>query len=354
MAPIDELLRYVKDQDGSDLHLTSGSPPRLRRHGALQAVATWPILGDEAVRDLVRPVCSDRVWRDFGRNADVDFSHEVKGVARFRGNLFDQEYGMGAVFRIVPEKIVPLVDLRLPSAIERLVSLPCGLVLVTGPTGSGKTTTLAAIIDAINRTYVRHVVTIEDPIEFVHSNRKSVISHREVGVHTHSFANALRAAIRQDADVVMVGEMRDWKTVALTLTAASMGILVFGTMHTNSAAKTVDRLIDLFPADQQRQARSELAETLSSVVSQLLVPTAGRDGRVAAVEILMRRSGLANIIREGKMSMIQSAIQSGRGHGSQTMDDALFDLVERGVIHPTEGHRRALEKNRFEPLVARR
>ena len=351
MAELDKLLSFVKERNGSDLHLTSGGPPRYRQHGVLKPIPDYPDLTDEHVRHFLREICPDRVWSAFERQADVDFAYEVKGLARFRANLFDQEYGMGAVFRLVPEKIIPLRDLAMPKAIEKLAHLEHGLVLVTGPTGSGKSTTLAAIIDMVNRTYAKHIVTIEDPVEFVHPNRKSVLSHREVGQHTKTFAAALRSAMRQDADVILVGEMRDHETISLALAAASMGVLVFGTLHTNSAAKTVDRLVDAFPTDEQGQARAALADSLVGVVSQLLLATRDGHSRVASVEILLRTPGLANIIREGKTSMIANVIQAGRGVGMQTMDDSLFDLVQGGKIQPREGHRRAAEKGRFEPFL---
>jgi twitching motility protein PilT len=273
-------------------------------------------------------------------------------VARFRANYFVQENGAAAVFRIIPEEIISLEQLNVPEAIANLANLTQGLVLVTGPTGSGKSTTLAAIVDKINRERALHIVTIEDPVEFVHQNNKSVFSHREVGPHTNGFAPALRAAIREDADVVLVGEMRDYETISLALAAAEMGVLVFGTLHTNNAAKTIDRVIDAFPADEQSQARISLSESLYAVVSQLLLPTADGKGRCAVNEILLTTSALPNLIREGNIPMIPSLIQSGKGEGMQAMDDALFDLVKAGRITGDEAFRKAEDKSRFQPLLA--
>ncbi|HKJ23195.1 MAG TPA: PilT/PilU family type 4a pilus ATPase, partial [Myxococcota bacterium] len=274
------------------------------------------------------------------------------GVARFRANYFTQENGAGAVFRIIPEDIIPADELGVPDAIVKLADLESGLVLVTGPTGSGKSTTLAAIIHRINTTHRKHIVTIEDPVEFVHQNRECVISHREVGDHTDGFGGALRAVIRQDADIILVGEMRDYETISLAITAAEMGSLVFGTLHTNSAAKTIDRIVDAFPADEQSQVRLSLGESLAAVVSQLLLPTADGKGRCAAHEILLRTSGLGNIIREGNTPMISSIIQGGKNVGMQSMDDCLMDFVEKGKITARAALAKAHDKARFEGLAA--
>jgi twitching motility protein PilT len=255
------------------------------------------------------------------------------------------------VFRIIPEEIPSLEDLKLPSAIEGFAHLEQGLVLVTGPTGSGKSTTMAALIDKINRSYARHVVTIEEPVEFVHPNKKSVFSHREVGVHTRGFGPALRAALRQDADVILVGELRDYDTISLAITAAEMGVLVFGTLHTNSAAKTIDRIIDAFPADEQPKARLSLSESLAGIVAQLLLPTADGKGRCAVNEILIRTPSLANVIREGNTAMFQNIIQSGKKDGMQLMDDALLALVESKRVRAEDAWRKATDKARFEPLL---
>jgi twitching motility protein PilT len=351
MARIDELFHYLRDNKGSDLHLAAGLEPRIRVHGSLHAVSGWPVLTHEALLNLLREIASESQWEDYMGCGDLDFAYGLEGVARFRANYLRQENGCGAVFRIIPEKIVPLEQLNLPKAIEGLAHLQQGLVLVTGPTGSGKSTTLAAIIDKINSTYQKHIVTIEDPVEFVHQNKMSVFSQREVGEDTESFGVALRAAIRQDADVILVGEMRDLETIALAVTAAEMGALVFGTLHTNGAANTIDRLIDAFPAEEQAQIRTTLAESIVGIVSQLLLKTADGQGRLAVNEILLKTPGLANIIREGNTPMLTSVIQGGRSQGMQLMDDALMGLVEQKRITPREAFMKATNKARFEPLV---
>ena len=351
MARIDELFHYLQDHKGSDLHLAAGLEPRIRVHGTLEPVEGWPVLSHSDLLDLLRELTSDAQWAEYSGCGDLDFAYGLEGVARFRANFLRQENGCGAVFRIIPEKIVPLEELNLPKAIDGLAHLQQGLVLVTGPTGSGKSTTLAAIIDKINSTYHKHIVTIEDPVEFVHQNKLSVFSQREVGADTDSFGAALRAAIRQDADVILVGEMRDLETIGLAVTAAEMGALVFGTLHTNGAANTIDRLIDAFPADEQAQIRTTLAESVAGIVSQLLLRTADGQGRCAVNEILLKTPGLANVIREGNTPMIISIIQSGRNQGMQLMDDALMTLVEQKRISPHEAYMKASNKAKFEALV---
>jgi twitching motility protein PilT len=351
MAELDQLLGHLKDHGGSDLHLAAGLEPRCRLHGGLDPIPGWEPLDDQRLRGMLKEIASERHWEEYERTSDCDFAYGLPGVARFRANYFAQENGAGAVFRIIPEKIVALEDLALPPAIEKLTTLEKGLVLVTGPTGSGKSTTLAAIIDRINARYARHIVTIEDPVEFVHRNKESVVSHREVGEHSGSFAAALRAAVRQDADVVLVGEMRDQETIRMAITAAEMGLLVFGTLHTNGAAKTVDRIIDAFPASEQPQVRISLSESLAGVVSQLLLKTTDGNGRVACNEILLRTSGLPNLIREGNTQMIGSTIQSGKADGMQSMDDALLALVREKRIHPRDAYLKAADKQRFESMV---
>ncbi|HSI04215.1 MAG: type IV pilus twitching motility protein PilT [Myxococcota bacterium] len=351
MARIDQLFRYLKDKGGSDLHMAAGLAPRIRKNGSLEDVEGWPVLTDEDLRALLQEMCSAKQWQEYDTTGDLDFAYGMEGFARFRANFLRQENGAGAVFRIIPDKIVPLAQLKLPPAIEKFAHLQQGLVLVTGPTGSGKSTTLAGVIDTINSTYAKHIVTIEDPVEFVHQNKKSVFSQREVGADTESFGTALRAAIREDADVILVGEMRDLETIALAITAAEMGVLVFGTLHTNSAAKTIDRLIDAFPADQQSQVRTTLSESIAGIVSQLLLPTADGKGRCAVNEILVRTPGLPNVIREGNTPMIYSIIQSGKNLGMQAMDDALFALVKEGRVLPKEAYMKATNKQRFEELL---
>jgi len=351
VAELDRLLRHLKEQKGSDLHLAAGRAPRLRVNGELSDIAGAAVQGDAALRELLRELAADYRWTEFESSLDLDFAYGLEGVARFRANYFVQQNGVGAVFRIIPEKILSTSELKLPPAVHKLADLRQGLVVVTGPTGSGKSTTLAAIIDKINAESARHIITIEDPVEFVHQNQKSVLSHREVGYHTKGFAPALRAAVRQDADVVLVGEMRDRETIALAITAAEMGMLVFGTLHTNSAAKTIDRIIDAFPASEQPQVRLSLSESLAAVVAQLLLPTADGKGRVAVHEILLRTQGLPNLIREGNIQLLASVIQGGKAEGMQAMDDALFALASSGAVSGRDAYVKANDKARFEKFA---
>ncbi|MDX1631322.1 MAG: type IV pilus twitching motility protein PilT [Thermoanaerobaculia bacterium] len=348
MARLHELFRHCTEEGGSDLHLVTGLEPRIRVHGHLEPVEGWGTLTDGELRAMMQEIVSDEQWDQFASSGDLDFAYGLQGVARFRGNFLEQHYGASAVFRAIPSSIIPLEELNLPEAVGKLAHLSKGLVLVTGPTGSGKSTTLAGIIDRINKSYARHIVTIEDPVEFVHQNIESVFSQREVGSDTESFGAALKAAIRQDADVVLVGEMRDLETISLAITAAEMGALVFGTLHTNSAANTIDRLIDAFPADQQAQIRTTLSESLQAVVAQLLLRTADGEGRVAANEILFKTSGLPNVIREGKTAMIRSIIQGGQNEGMRLMDDSLLELVDEGKISQRDAYMKATEKQKFE------
>ena len=347
------LLRATRERGGSDLHLVSGIAPRMRRHGALEPLAGEPELDAAGLAEILAEAVSPEQWREFEETGDLDFALQVPGVARFRGNYLRQELGPSAVFRTIPEAIASLEELGLPAVLGRLAELRSGLVLVTGPTGSGKSTTLAAIVDRINRTVARHVVTIEEPVEFVHRNRRSVFSQREVGADTESFAAALRAAIRQDADVVLVGEMRDLETISLALRAAEMGTLVFGTLHTNSAAKTIDRLIDVFPSAEQPQARLSLSESLAAIVAQLLLPRADGEGRVAVHEILLRSPGLPNLIREGNIPMLTNVMQAGKSQGMQLLDDGLMELVRKKLVTPRDAYLKAQDKNRFEPLLGK-
>jgi twitching motility protein PilT len=346
-----ELLRYVRDHRGSDLHLVAGLEPRIRRDGALEAVPGWPVLDPARLLELLREIAADAHWEEFQRSHDLDFAYGIEGVGRFRVNYFYQQNGAGAVLRLIPEVITTLEELDLPKAIGELAHVRSGLILLTGPTGCGKSTTLAAVIDRINSTYAKHIVTIEDPVEFVHRNRQCRISQREVGSDTESFSAALRAAIRQDADVILVGEMRDLDTIALALTAAEMGAVVFGTLHTNGAINTIDRLIDVFPAQEQPQVRTTLAESLAAVVSQLLLRSVDGRGRCAVVEVLLKTAGLPNIIREGNTPMIQTLMQGGRALGMQLMDDALAAMVEAKRVTPREAYMKATDKARFENLI---
>lgn len=351
MGTLKDLLRATRESGSSDLHLASGFAPRVRLHGSLVPLAGTGDLTPEMLAEILTEGVSAGQWQEFLATGDLDFAYAVPGVARFRGNYLRQERGASAVFRTIPEKIASIEDLGLPPVLGRLAELHSGLVLVTGPTGSGKSTTLAAIIDRINRNLSRHIVTIEEPVEFVHESKRSVFSQREVGSDTVSFAAALRAAIRQDADVVLVGEMRDLETISLALKAAEMGALVFGTLHTNSASKTIDRLIDVFPADEQPQARLSLADSLAAIVAQLLLPNASGDGRVPVLEILLRTPALPNLIRESSISMLVNLMQAGRSEGMQLLDDTLLDLVSRKIITGRDAYMKAQDKNRFEALV---
>ncbi|MEM8960692.1 MAG: type IV pilus twitching motility protein PilT [Acidobacteriota bacterium] len=348
MARIDQLFRYLKENKGSDLHLAASLVPRVRVHGGLRDIPGWQALDHDELMAMLEEIADPDQWREYTETSDLDFAYGLEGVARFRCNFLRQENGAAAVFRIIPEKILTCEDLGMPDAITNLADLESGLALITGPTGSGKSTTLAAVIDRINRRYRKHIVTIEDPVEFVHPNRQCVLSQREVGHDARSFAAALRSVVRQDADVVLVGEMRDLETIALAITAAEMGSLVFGTLHTNSAAKTIDRLVDAFPADQQSQIRTTLAESIAAIISQQLLKRADKDGRVAAHEILLKTSGLPNIIREGNTPLLTSIIQGGRAIGMQTMDECLARLLDEGKITARAAYMKAIDKARFE------
>lgn len=338
----------MKEAGASDLLLVVGQRPKVRLHGHLENLGQHPALDQEFLDALLQEICSAEDWQTFTGHHDLDFAYGLPGVARFRCNYFQQVAGSGAVFRLIPECIRTLEELEMPQALHRFARLRSGLVLVTGPTGSGKSTTLAALVDSINASRACRILTIEDPIEFVHTNKESVILQREVGRETRSFADALRSATREDIDVILVGEMRDFETISLALTAAEMGCLVLGTLHTISAAKTVDRVIDVFPADQQAQARTMLADSLRGVVSQILLRTANESGRVAAIEVLVGSPALATMIRQNQVDKIISYIQAGRGEGMQLMDDSLFRLCQAGRIPWQEGYLKAMDKNRFE------
>jgi len=347
MARIDELFDTMLLAQGSDLHLAEGQPPKIRRHGRLKKL-DHPVLTAAMMREYLEEICAPDRWQQFLQSGDLDFAYAFGDKARFRSNYFYQAHGMGAVFRTIPAEIKTLDDLHLSPVLKTLSLLRSGLVLVTGPTGSGKSTTLAAIIDLINETSARHILTIEEPIEFVHRNKKSIICQREVGIHAHSFADGLRTAGRQDCDVILVGEMRDYETISLAVSAATTGSLVFGTLHTNSAVKTVDRIIDAFPAGQQPQIRTMLADSLKAVCAQILLRTADGDGRTACNEILLSNSALANSIREGKTPNIRNVIQAGRSQGMQLMDDAIQRLLSEQQITAEEAYMKATDKSRFE------
>jgi twitching motility protein PilT len=350
MAQIDQFLRHMVQQKGSDLHLTVGSPPVIRQHGHLTRIK-YRDLTTADMDKLVFEIMSAPQKTEFESTHDVDFAYEITGIARFRVNVFRQRKGIGAVMRTIPSNVLTADQLNLPEGVRRLCQLKKGLVLVTGPTGSGKSTTLAAMIDLINETKPDHILTIEDPIEFVHVNKQGLVNQREVGNHTRSFASALRAALREDPDVILVGEMRDLETISLGLTAAETGHLVFGTLHTASAAKTVDRIINVFPAAEQEQVRVMLAETLRGVVAQQLLRKVDGSGRVAALEIMVGTPALSNMIRDGKTHQITSVIQTGRKDGMQLMDQAILDLLMRKVVTPEEAYSRAHNKSEFLPYL---
>jgi twitching motility protein PilT len=350
MPKIDSLLRRLDELGGSDLHLTSLVPPKARIHGKLQLMSETP-MQPEVLRELIYEVLDERRARIYTERNDLDFAYEITGVARFRVNAFLTRNGPGVVFRHIPEEIRSIAALGVPEVVLKYTELNSGLILVTGPTGSGKSTTLAALLDHINVHQRRHIVTIEEPIEYVHRNKKSFFTQREVGVDTESFAAALRTATRQDPDVILVGELRDLETIGLAITAAEMGFLVFATLHTNSAAKTVDRIIDVFPEDQQNQIRTMLSVTLKGVCAQLLLPTKDGKGRVAVNEILMGSFGLGNIIREGNVPKIVSVIESGRGEGMQLMDDSILARYKEGKVSAETAYLFAAQKQRFQHFL---
>jgi twitching motility protein PilT len=350
MAQLDPFLKHLKQSKASDLHLIAGLEPRMRLRGALETIDGAGPIAEADLRAIMREVTSETQWRAYEEELELDFAYQLAGVGRFRANYFYQSTGVAAVFRLIPEQVASLKELDMPKSIERLAHLRSGLVLVTGPTGAGKSTTLASIINEINENYDKHILTIEDPIEFVHKNKVSMFSQREVGTHCKSFAAALRAAMRENPDVILVGELRGVET-ELAISAAEMGALVFGTLHTNSAAKTIDRLIDIFPTDQQEQIRISLSEALAGVVSQLLVPTADGRGRLPAFEILTKTSALPNIIREGNTPQLLTIIQGGKQHGMQTMDEALEALVRQGKVRAKDAYQRAADKAYFEKLL---
>jgi twitching motility protein PilT len=351
MAAIDRLFDTLLAEEGSDLHLAEGQPPKIRRHGGLEKL-DHPLLTADAIQAYLQEICSEARWQSFLETGDLDFAYAFGKRARFRANYFYQAHGMGAVFRTIPSQIKTLEELQLPAVLKTFSLLRSGLVLVTGPTGSGKSTTLAAIIDLINATSARHVLTIEEPIEFVHPNKASIICQREVGTDVTSFADGLRTAGRQDCDVILVGELRDYETISLAVSAAATGSLVFGTLHTNSAVKTVDRIIDVFPAAQQAQIRGMLADSLKGVCAQILLRTADGKGRLACNEILLSSAALGNSIREGKTPNIRNIIQGGKSQGMQLMDDAIQKYLGEQKITAAEAYLKATEKSRFAPPAA--
>jgi twitching motility protein PilT len=350
MPYIDHLLSIIVAQDGSDLHIGEGQPPKMRRHGDVRPIRAEPVTREEAA-GMLSEICSPQNWPLFEKRGDLDFAYEMDERSRFRCNFLNQTNGYGAVFRLIPTKIATLDQLGIPAVVKRFGHLRGGLVLVTGPTGSGKSTTLAALIDYINDNFSRHIVTIEEPIEFVHNNKRSIITQREVPVDCVSFPNGLKAALREDADIVLVGEMRDLETISLALTAAETGLLVFGTLHTNNARKTIDRMVDVFPANKQAQARTMLANSLRGVLAQLLLKKADGSGRRAVNEILIANPAVSAIIREGATQKLQDVIVAGKGQGMQFMDDAIQALLEAGAVSPHEAFMKAIDKNRFKQFL---
>jgi len=343
---ISELLAFVVKNKASDLHLSSGLPPMIRVHGDVRRI-NLPAMEHKDVHAMVYDIMNDGQRKFYEENLECDFSFAIPNLARFRVNAFVQQRGAGAVFRTIPSKVLSLEDLKAPKIFQEISDNPRGIVLVTGPTGSGKSTTLAAMVNYINDNEHGHILTVEDPIEFVHEARKCLINQREVGPHTLSFNNALRSALREDPDVILVGEMRDLETIRLAMTAAETGHLVFGTLHTSSAAKTIDRVIDVFPAEEKEMVRAMLSESLRAVISQTLCKTKDGAGRVAAHEIMIGTPAIRNLIRENKVAQMYSAIQTGQGFGMQTLDQNLQDLVRRNVIMVDEARGKAANKDNF-------
>ncbi len=350
MARIDTFFKFMKEQNASDLHLSTGNPPMLRIHGELVRIDAPPLDNDD-LKALVYEIAPEAKIKVFEETGDVDFGYEYPGFARYRANFLNQKNGIASVFRLIPSKVLTMEELNLPPVLKKFAMLKKGLVLVTGPTGSGKSTTLAAMIDYANLHRKDHIITVEDPIEFVHRSQQSLVNQREVGLHTKSFASALRGSLREDPDIILVGEMRDLETIELALTAAATGHLVYGTLHTSSAAKTVDRIIDVFPTNQQNQVRAGLSESLKGVVAQNLFRRIDKPGRVAALEILVCDSAVANLIREGKTHQIAGMMQVGKKKGNQPLDDSISEHLRAARISPEEAYEKASEKRKFRALL---
>jgi len=350
MAQIDAFFKLMHEQGASDLHLVSGQQPVLRIGGELERVKYQPLEND-GLKFMLYEITPEHKIKEFEETGDVDFAYEIPGLARYRVNYYQQRWGVGAAFREIPSRIMTCEELGLPKVIPRLATLPRGLVLVTGPTGSGKSTTLAAIVNEANGSRKDHIITIEDPIEFVHQSEKAIINHREVGMHTKSFSAALRGALREDPDIIMVGEMRDLETISLAIEAAATGHLVFATLHTMSAAKTVDRIIEVFPVNQQQQIRNSLADGIRAVISQTLFKRRDRRGRVAALEIMIANPAVRNLVREGKTYQIPSMIQTGKKYGMQSLDDSIMELLTKKIISPDDAYTRCVDKGKFLPFM---
>jgi twitching motility protein PilT len=350
MARIDTYFKFMKEQDASDLHLSTGNQPMLRIHGELVRIDSPPLENDD-LKALVYEIAPEQKIKVFEETGDVDFGYEYPGFARYRANFLNQKNGIAAVFRLIPSKVLTLEQLGLPPVLKRFAMLKKGMVLVTGPTGSGKSTTLAAMVDYCNLHRKDHIITVEDPIEFVHRSQQCLVNHREVGLHTKSFAAALRGALREDPDIILVGEMRDLETIELALTAAATGHLVFGTLHTSSAPKTIDRVIDVFPTSQQNQIRATLSESLKGVVAQNLFKRIDKPGRVAALEILVCDSPIANLIREAKTHQIPGMMQVGKKKGNQPLDDAIMEHLRAAIISPEEAYEKCSDKKKFRALL---
>ena len=348
MAYIDQFFEVLISAGASDLHLGEGQPPKIRRHGEIVPIRE-EILSKEEMAFMMSEISGLDRWEKYLAGGDFDFAYEMDEHSRFRCNFLKQTHGYGCVFRLIPTKIMTLDQLGIPAVVKEFGHLRGGLVLVTGPTGSGKSTTLAALIDYINENFTRHIITVEEPIEFVHNNKRSIITQREVPENTVSFPQGLKAALREDSDIVLVGEMRDLETIQLALTAAETGMLVFGTLHTNHARKTIDRMIDVFPSDQQSQVRTMLASSLRGVVAQLLLKKTAEagGGRIAVNEILVVNNAASAIIREGATQKLQDVIVGGKGQGMQFMDDAIWTVMQQGIVSPHEAYMKAIDKNRF-------
>jgi twitching motility protein PilT len=350
MAKIDAFFKLMNEQGASDLHLASGQPPALRIRGDIERIK-YKVLNNDDLRAMLYEIAPEHKVKTFEETGDIDFAYEIPGLARYRANFFMQRNGVGAVFREIPSTIMTAEQLGLPPVVSKLATLPRGLVLVTGPTGSGKSTTLASIIDVANRSRKDHIITVEDPIEFVHQSQGCIVNHREVGLHTETFSSALRGALREDPDIILVGEMRDLETISLAVEAASTGHLVFSTLHTSSAYKTVDRVIEVFPSHEQPLIRSTLSDGLRAVVAQTLFKRVDRKSRIVALEILIANPAVRNLIREGKTHQIPSMIQTGKKFGMVLLDDYIMELCQSGKISADEAYAKANEKARFRPLL---